>query len=561
MRVVLPIVVVLAVVAAVVVVVLTSGDDSKAKTPTSTSVVGRAGADSVADVNYPAGVLPYAKAKAQGKEADTDWGKRCDTATGKMALPLFPQQPCFAPFTGDNGGATAPGVTKDAIKVIVYLPQPNDPVLKFVYAQISNDDTVDQVFQTYQSFNTMFSHYYETYGRKVELERFDASGTVADPVAAIADAESIAAKQPFMVFGGPLLTNAFADTLAKRKVMCVSCTPSQPTEWYVQHAPYVWDIQKDQIENQTLASEFIGKELAGRPAAHAGDPAMTTKTRVFGYIHVKGSDSSQLLEDAFVASLKAYGVEFARIETYELPTELGGTGRDMITRMKEAGVTTVVFSGDPLAPQTLTSIATDQQFFPEWVVTGTVLVDTAAFSRTYDPKQWSHAFGVSNLFARVDPTTAGSVYLHKWYYGTPPAAAKTSNVSLPNLQFLYNPLQGAGPKLTPDTFRTTLFTAPIVKSTAVSPQISYGDRGIWPTTDYTGLDDQTLIWWDPVATGPDELNRPGTGLWRYVDGGKRYLPGQFPKTEAKFFDPANTVTIFDQPPPEAKISADYLPVK
>ena len=546
--------------AVVIVVVVSRGGDDEAATTTSVPK-GSAGADSVADVDYPAGVMPYAKAKKEGKEGTIEWGERCDTELGLQALPLFPQQPCFAPFSGDNGGATATGVTKDSIKVIVYLPQENDPVLKFIYSQINVTSTRDQEFATYQSFSDMFAKYYETYGRKVVLERYDATGIISDPVAAVADAESIAEKQPYLVMGGPALTNAFADTLAKRKIMCVSCTPAQPTDWYAERSPYVWDIQKDSMQNLTLSSEFIGKELAGQPALYAGDPALVKKPRVFGYVHVKSSDTSQQLEDAYVAQLKKYGVEFARIETYVSPTELAGTGRDLITRLKEAGVTTVVFAGDPLAPQTLTKIATDQQYFPEWVVNGTALVDTAAFSRTYDQKQWAHAFGVSNLFARVSPEKAGSLYLHQWYYGTPPPASQSANLILPNVQFLYNPLQGVGPDLSPENTRGAFFRSPIVKSTPVSPQISYGDRGIWPDTDYSGLDDQTLIWWDPKATGLDELNKEGAGLWRFVDKGKRYLPGQYPTKEASFFDPANTVTIYPEPPPEARIPTDYVPVK
>jgi hypothetical protein len=378
-------------------------------------------------------------------------------------------------------------------------------------------------------------------------------------VAAVADAESIAEKQPYLVMGGPLLTNAFADTLAKRKIMCVSCTPQQPTQWMADRAPYVWALEKDVIQNQTLSSEFIGKELAGHPALYAGDPAMVKKPRVFGYVHVTNSDG--LGEAAYVAELKKYGVEFARIETYVLPTELAGTGRDLITRLKEAGVTTVVFAGDPLAPQTLTKIATEQQYFPEWVINGYALIDTAAFSRTYDQKQWAHAFGVSNLAARVSLEKAGAVFLHQWYYGTPPPAPITSTVLISGSVFLYNTIQNTGPKLSPESTRDALFRAPIRKSTSVSSQVSYGDRGIWPTTDFSGADDQTLVWWDPKATGPDEINREGAGLWRFVDMGKRYLPGQFTKKVASFFDPANTVTIFPEAPPEAAVPSDYVPLK
>ena len=48
------------------------------------------------------------------------------------------------------GGATSTGVTADSIKVVVYLPQANDPILSFIYRQIGNNDTPDDVFATYE---------------------------------------------------------------------------------------------------------------------------------------------------------------------------------------------------------------------------------------------------------------------------------------------------------------------------------------------------------------------------------------------------------------------------
>lgn len=120
---------------------------------------------------------------------------------------MWPQPDCFKPFTGDNGGATATGVTADTIKVVVWLAQPEDPVLKFIYAQIGNNDTPDQTFETFEGFAEIFNTYYETYGRKVELIRYNATGPINDSTAATADAETIARDiKPFFVINGPLLT-------------------------------------------------------------------------------------------------------------------------------------------------------------------------------------------------------------------------------------------------------------------------------------------------------------------------------------------------------------------
>ena len=62
-------------------------------------------------------------------------------------------------------------------------------------------------------------------------------------------------------------------------------------------------------------------------------------------------------------------------------------------------MTTIVFSGDPVAPRDFTKEATAQEYFPEWFIAGTTLVDTNAFGRTYDPQQLLHAFGVTQLAA------------------------------------------------------------------------------------------------------------------------------------------------------------------
>jgi len=555
-----PLAVVAALVVALIVVMATApAAEQRVEAPTPTGPA----ATSTADLpQLPPGVQTYERAKAEGTADTIDWGDRCDTSIGKVKLPLWPQQNCFQPFTGDNGGATATGVTADTIKVVVYLPMADDPVLKFIYAQIGNNDTPDQTFETFQGFAEIFNRYYELYGRKVELVRYNATGPISDSSSATADAETIARDiQPLFVVNGPNLTNAFADTLAQNGIACIACTPAQPSKWYDDRSPYVWDVQRDAEQSIIGLAEYMGKRLAGRPAKFAGDPAMHDKERVFGFVHVMSSDSSQELEDRLTGILRdEYDTEFATIQTYVSPTDLPGSGKDIITRMKEAGVTTVLFSGDPLAPQTLTKIATEQQYFPEWLLGSTVLVDTAVFSRTYDQQQWAHAFGPSGLFARTTPGTAGPGFLYQWYFGKEAPAVSTVPLIAGPLQVIYGALQGMGPNVSHDLFEQVLFSSPITPSTPITPQVSFGNRGYFPLPDYSALDDQTEIWWDPEATGRDELKKEGSGMWRYVDGGKRWLPGQWPDTEPKVFERDGSVIIYDEPPPGTELP-DYEPLR
>jgi hypothetical protein len=60
------------------------------------------------------------------------------------------------------------------------------------------------------------------------------------------------------------------------------------------------------------------------------------------------------------------------------------------------------------------------------------------------------------------------------------------------------------------------------------------------------------MWWDPNAEGADETGAVGKGMYRLVDGGRRYLAGRWPTEPIRLFDPAGTVTIYDEDeiPPE-----------
>ncbi|MEY2464492.1 MAG: hypothetical protein QOH64_2630, partial [Acidimicrobiaceae bacterium] len=78
-----------------------------------------------------------------------------------------------------------------------------------------------------------------------------------------------------------------------------------------------------------------------------------------------------------------------------------------------------------------------------------------------------------------------------------------------------------------------------------------GDHGLWPDTDYYGIDDFVEIWWDPTQTGPDEIHRTAPGLIRFVDGGKRYRLGEW-TNDLKVFKTDGTVTLLtDLPANEA----------
>ncbi len=298
-----------------------------------------------------------------------------------------------------------------------------------------------------------------------------------------------------------------------------------------------------------MVAEYVGKRLKGGLAAYGGD-AVADSERRFGYIYVSASPEAEDQRAYFEDQLAEYGVTLVDAVSYADPLSLAGQAREILARMKDQGVTTILFSGDPLAPQTLTQTATEQDYYPEWIITGSALVDSTLFGRTYDQSQWQHAFGPSNLFARVSPSVAGASYVYQWFWGVPPPAKQSALVS-PQLQFLLGIMQGVGPDLTPERFQDTIFVSAVNPGNVLNPQISWGDRGYWPFLDYGGIDDQTEVWWDSTATGEDEIGQQGTGMLTYSNGGQRYLPGEWPEEPPTVFaaDP-DPVTIYTELPPD-----------
>jgi hypothetical protein len=543
-----PLIAIVAVIAIVGVIVAVKHGSNSSSTSTGTSTTTAPGG------YHPAGVLSWQQAEAEGKTKSIDWGSRCDTTRGTLAYPSFFAGQCFAPFHGNNGGATSPGVTGDSIKIVLYQAQEQDPVLKYIEGSIADSDTNAQTAQTVRDWVSFYQHYYETYGRKVDLITYTATGESTDEVAARADATQIAETyHPFGVVGGPILTAAFGNQLIADHIMCFDCMPLQPNAFYAQHAPYAVSLTMNGDEGQVHLANFIGKELANHDAIYAGDKKFQTETRKFGEIYITTGKDAETQQSHFEQRLATFGVHIDPVLAYTSPTTLQTDGPGLIAKLKAAGVTSVIFVGDPVAPGPITKAATSQGYFPEWILTASALTDTTIFARTYDQQQWAHAFGVSFLAARTDPKVSGGLYVYNWYFGHKPPAKTGAATIAPEFNLIFAVLQELGPAVTPQNFQNALFSGAPTPSAITQPSLSFGNHGRWPYTDYLGIDDATLVWWNPTAKGPDELGTEGTGMYEYVDGGKRYLPNQWPATAPKFFDTSNSVTIYTSPPKSEQV--------
>ena len=408
---------------------------------------------------------------------------------------------------------------------------------------------------TYRSYVDYFEHHYQTWGRKVKLVFVDPSGADDDDTAARADAIRVATEiKAFASWGGPIATNAYADELAARKVLCI-CTVSQPIEYYTARAPYVISTLMSATQGYTHRAEYVGKRLAGRPARYAGDVFLAQQPRKFGLLYYETAEQSYRTGvEFFERELSRYGVQLAEKLAFTGanidPAATQEQARTMISRLKEAGVTSVIFAGDPLSPVFFTQEATRQRYSPEWVLTGSAFTDTSFFARTYDQTQWAHAFGLSFLPARLPVEQSDAYRLHVWHHGSPPPAKAAHGLIYTVPWIFYTGMHLGGPVVTPETIRDGLFRFPPTgRGSLTNVHVSFGRHGVWPFDDYLANDDATEVWWDGTATGEDEVGNSGLGLYRYVDGGRRYLPGQHPTTDPFVFARDRTVTVYSEPPP------------
>jgi hypothetical protein len=543
-----PIAAVLAVVAGVVGVSFVGGDDG-----------GNGGGDEPDDTTAPRteqladGVVTWEMAQDEG--LDLEFPDTCDTESGLVAIPFFFRAECVATTDeADPAAADAPGVTDDTITVVAWLPNDSDPIFGIVRQALGIDDSVDEVEQTIRGMAEIFQQYYETHGRTIELEFVRSSGSMLDPVSARADAVRAAELDPFAVLGGPLLASTWTEELHARGIVCVFC-PGISDD-----APSSFGILPSGSQIQAHVVSYVSEKLAGGTAEFAGEGSQG-KDRVFGQLALAQNDSDERRAENYVEAFADEGVEIVETATFPLdPGRAQELATGAIARMKDAGVTTVIVRADPITLPAFTREATKQDWYPEWVIGGFQFTDTTTFARSFDQEQWSHAFGVSFLPPNAPREITPPYRLYEWYHGTPPPADDSLILTYPAVAIFFTGLHYAGPALTVEGFRDALFAFPATPKAVTQPSVDYG-FGLWNVDDedyegdYEGIDDMVELWWDAEAEGPDETGAEGTGMYRYVNGGQRYLPHEY-TSEIEVFDPGNSVTEISDPPP-AEVPPDY----
>jgi hypothetical protein len=488
---------------------------------------------------------------------------KCDRATGRFRFEFFAAPPCVKEWEqgSDNGGKTAQGVTADSIEVVVLYAELQAPQLTGeagVYTnQATGKNEVNAARAALLDENEVFAHVYGTWGRTVHYTFVRSTGS--DETAQRADAVTVKAMKPFAVIdlasaigtpgigGGKVFQQAVVDA----GVPYVSPRPTEP-------------LTSSKVYGVTTA-EFVKKQLAGGKAVHAGD-ALQSMPRKYGVLHSTNFDVDYMDEQFRKLKLPVpVDAEFqvpatqadvrtdAAVVAEFLPT--------LITRLKDAGVTTLLMATNHSVMVAATKEMAKQEWFPEVVVMSYPYQDLDLFARQGDQSVMRHAFGMAWFPPYLnggggDPT----VKPFQWFWGTD--RGTRWSIAFIQMLGLYSVIQFVGPKLTAKAVEPGVLAK--IFSRGVAAGGYYSDSATTVEVRVAAPGELTprgvaMVWYDPDASGPGNwgLGGDAKGKYLYLNAGKRFITGKLPTEKQPFFDSSRSVAVFDSPPPGEPVFPDY----
>lgn len=443
---------------------------------------------------------------------------------------LGPTYPCKPVWSGDNGGATYKGVTKDKIRVVWYRAKAN-PAVNAVLAGggiASTDEEQDREIRVYTQY---FQKLSQTWGRQVESIVFHGNADANDAAAYRADAVKIDQEVKAAVVIGA--GNAdMIDELARRGISCL-CGNQMPGAFMRAHKPFVFGILPDGDTTNQHIAEYLCKRLGpGSKADYSGDTIHPTigqrgkVTRRYGLAYPNTDFGVPNARD-FTARIKNMcGITMATETGYA--SDINTATQQAVANTQTAiqnKITTIICLCDPIAPVFATAAAEQQNYHPEWIQTGYLLIDAEALARLYNQNQWSHAFGPSSLPAPVKRTESSYYTAYRSIEKDSEPNKSSAPLIYPAAQIVFAGLEGAGPKLNPQTFAEGMYK---INTASTGPSVvAFG----YSPTDFGGIDDFREVWWDANSA---DVNGD-TGVYQGVGGHWRWYTGKWPNSKTLVF--------------------------
>ncbi len=390
-----------------------------------------------------------------------------------------------------------------------------------------------------QALLSYFNQRYEFYGRKLVLKGFAPKGGVFGEVSASdmqADADRVHdemeafASLAYVPRAGA--EHHYYDRLARLGIVSVDSHASNREESHLaKYAPYQWAYLPSFDVMMRNFAEFICKSLAGRPPRYGGVGTSELETpREFGLVYHVSDDGSSPSRTTLLAALKSCKVEPAVVTQYT-------DAQQTVLQLKNANATSVIClcQGDQYF--TMMPEATNQVYFPEWLISSYHYLDYDSAAQKYPNEQSAHAFGVTFhnkwLPQKQMPWYQAIKEADPDYETGDDGYASSAYERYYELLVLASGIQMAGPNLTPKTFQEGMFKAYFPPPGSGRDPLYYAGGGFSPG-DHTMVQDGTMIWYSQSEMGYTTNVRRGT--FCYIKNGLRYGLGQWPRGDPKFFE-------------------------
>ena len=489
----------------------------------------------------------------------------------QTADPLSP--PCVPNFTGDNGGATYRGVSRDEVRVLVRFaggielvggPPTNTTTPTDVLVDLDQPPAADEQFTVtkLRIWQTYFNRHLQLYGRHLHLfVYFDgnshAGGNDAPDHQRRAALALLWSVNPFAVIQAPTLSEAddggaFLDTFAKAGVVAFDPVSFLPHDRLDRVPNRIWGYIPTADQISDLFGSYVCQKVVGQPVALSGNPAENGTPRRLGLLYP--DDTRPLLYKQVTAEVRRRlsdcGAPVVASAPLPADRECGEEGTQSapaaipqaagaVQAFKTAGVTTVLWLG--CNDEDIPAAAVAAGYLPEWILLGdgfrdetfTVVGDNADVSFDHHAvlvtwQSVSPRMGQSRCYAgqrEVDPSLpADPEPLPRRVYAAIPGAhldspppfdvaseASTGCFMYPPLLQAFGAIQLGGPRLTANSLAAGLHGLPYQSSPSPeTPSCFYGDG-------HSCIRDAVSAYWDAQAT-----------CFHPFDDGRRHLAARWP---------------------------------
>lgn len=433
---------------------------------------------------------------------------------------------CQPAFVGGNGGATARGVTDTEIRV-AFAPDLSGTMSGENCGEIGDAKPGEgDAYRTYRLLRDWFNSNLELYGRKLRFYyACAAEGTVEEEAAR---SRVIKMRDEFQVFAGiGEFNTTIAQEAARNGIVYMANIVIPGDTFYRDLQPWVWGSRAHSTRAVDMSAEYLCRRLNGNTPFATGDAQINyTEPRTFGILAIDDPTTHESVEAMREKMRSTCGAAEVVVARYNLDDNVQGLGTAMTT-LVAARPSTVIFMGEIITLPTLSNLADQQQYFPEWYVMGAGGFETSILlARTISPRQWRNAFGFS--FEEI-PRRPRSTPCYRAYRSLDPENNPNNSVCeilFHNMLFTFGAMQAAGPNLTPETWAAALkrtFTRPATPEWSMS--------GGFSDTDFTYGDFAVELYWDPTAIHPD--GQPGAYV--YLNDGRRFLKDDIPSGQPPMF--------------------------